>query len=429
MHKASQFLIAATASNSGKTTLSLGLARALYKRGLKVQPFKCGPDYIDTKYHAAAALTPSINLDTFLMSESHLRDLFAGYAQNKDACIVEGVMGLFDGYDKMRGSSGHIAQLLDIPVILVINAAAMAYSCVAILTGFKNFVPDINIAGVIFNFVSSAGHYSYLQTAAQDAGVEPLGWLPKNAAIQVPSRHLGLAIENAGDEFAAQAAELMEQHVDIDRLLALTAKAIPPPPAVPAVTPGNLKIAVAQDAAFNFIYHENLRALERLGRVTYFSPLNDAALPQADLVYLPGGYPEMHLERLSRNKPMLQSLRDYIEQGGKLWAECGGMLYLGRAVSDANGVEWPMAGVFPYKATMQNAKLTLGYRSFTYNGTPCAGHEFHYSTVINPPPSLTQQYNAQDEPVNTGLWRYKNALAGYTHIYWAEHNQLLRLFG
>ena len=201
--RTSQFLIGAASSGSGKTTFTLGLLRALKNRGLKVQPFKCGPDYLDTKHHAAAAGQTSYNLDTFMASATHVQEVYARHSRTADICITEGVMGLFDGYDNMAGSSAELAGLLHLPVILVVNARSTAYTVAAILYGFKHFRPDIQIAGAVFNFVGSESHYTYLQQACRDAGVEALGYLPKCKGIEIPSRHLGLNIDS---EFADRIA-------------------------------------------------------------------------------------------------------------------------------------------------------------------------------------------------------------------------------
>lgn len=434
MDKISRFLISATTSGSGKTTLTLGLLRALKNRGLKTQPYKCGPDYIDTKYHDMASGNHSINLDIFLASTDHVKSIYAKHSSDKNACIVEGVMGLYDGYDRMQGSSAQIAELLDIPVVLVINAKSMAYSSAALLYGFKNFYKNINVVGVIFNFVASESHYSYLKDACEDVGLVSLGHLPKDTHVEIPSRHLGLNIEKEFifDEFADKVATLIEKHIDVDRLLEITStkKTVSTPTEI-AETKGNLNIAVAHDEAFNFIYHENIEYLKRLGSVTFFSPISDNSLPlDSDLVYLPGGYPEVYLAELSDNKPMLESIRSYIENDGKLIAECGGMMYLSSAIADKDGVQYPMAGILKQTATMQNMKLKLGYRSFNYRGQCIKGHEFHYSRIEDPEnrvSSITQIYNAKGMEVDTKLIRYKNTIAGYTHIYWSELD-LMKLF-
>ena len=430
-----QILIGAASSGSGKTTFTLGLLRALKNRGLNVQPFKCGPDYIDTKYHTLAAGAESVNLDSYLSSEAHLRYLYSAYGGDADVCLTEGVMGLFDGYDGMLGSSAAIAETLNLPVVLVVNAKAAAYSVAPLIYGFKNFRKDIRIAGVIFNMVGSAAHYEYLLEACRDVGVECFGYLPKLKEIEIPSRHLGLTLDEkfAFDAFADKVAALIEEHVDIERILKCMAEEFPvdnaarPVAGQPVVSCG-LRIAVARDEAFNFSYRENIAQLQRLGQVEFFSPMKDAEFPPADLVYLPGGYPEFWLPQLSNNHSMLQSIRDYAEGGGKLLAECGGMMYLCRAITGMDGVTYPMAGVLSQEATMEQMKLRLGYRQFTYNGISMRGHEFHYSRIVpstaDTLPSVADLYSAKGMETGTPLYRYKNVIAGYTHLYWGEMNLL-----
>lgn len=215
-----QLLIGAATSGSGKTTFTMGLLRALSRRGLRVQPFKCGPDYIDTQFHSIAAGRESVNLDTWLASPEHVREVFARYSAGSDAAVIEGVMGLFDGYDRMRGSSAEIAALLDVPVVLVMNARSSAYTVAALLHGMKTFRPDVRIAGVVFNQVASESHYSFLKVAADDAGVPSLGWIPRTEGIEVPSRHLGLTIGMEQDisKLADLTADLIVKHVNLDQL-------------------------------------------------------------------------------------------------------------------------------------------------------------------------------------------------------------------
>lgn len=215
-----QLLIGAATSGSGKTTFTMGLLRALSRRGLRVQPFKCGPDYIDTQFHSIAAGRESVNLDTWMASPEHVCEVYAHYCEGADAAVIEGVMGLFDGYDRMRGSSAEIAALLDVPVVLVMNARSSAYTVAALLYGMKTFRPDIRIAGVVFNQVASESHYSFLKAAADDAGVPSLGWIPRTDGIEVPSRHLGLTIgmEQEINRLADLTADLIEQYIDLDQL-------------------------------------------------------------------------------------------------------------------------------------------------------------------------------------------------------------------
>ena len=420
-----QLLIGALHSGSGKTTFTMGILRALQRQGLQVQPFKCGPDYIDTRFHALAAGRESVNLDTWLASERHVRDLYARYGADADACVVEGVMGLFDGYDRMAGSSAAIARLLDIPVVLVVGARSMAYTVAAQLHGMKTFLPGLRLAGVVFNQVSSENHFRFLAQACEDAGLRCFGWLPKVPDLEIPSRHLGLTLA-AGQEMERwidRAADLVTRCLDLPALLEAVRVAAAEAPAVASAAPGTLRIAVARDAAFNFTYRENLSRLSQLGQVRFFSPLAGDALPEADLVYLPGGYPELFAAELSSRRETMQQLRDYAESGGRILAECGGMIYLSRAIEGVEGGPYPLCGVLPFSATMDGARLHLGYRRLVdAAGREWRGHEFHYSAVTAPDalPSVAQQYDARGSAVVTPLYRYKNVIAGYTHLYWGE---------
>ncbi len=420
-----QLLIGALHSGSGKTTFTMGILRALQRQGLQVQPFKCGPDYIDTRFHALAAGRESVNLDTWLASERHVRDLYARYGADAQVCVVEGVMGLFDGYDRMAGSSAAIARLLDIPVVLVVGARSMAYTVAAQLHGMKTFLPGLRLAGVVFNQVSSENHFRFLAQACEDAGLRCFGWLPKVPDLEIPSRHLGLTLA-AGQEMERwidRAADLVTRCLDLPALLEAVCVAAAEAPAEASAAPGTLRIAVARDAAFNFTYRENLSRLSQLGQVRYFSPLAGDPLPEADLVYLPGGYPELFAAELSSRRETMQQLRDYAESGGRILAECGGMIYLSKAIEGVEGGPYPLCGILPFSATMDGARLHLGYRRFVdAAGREWRGHEFHYSAVTAPDalPSVAQQYDARGGAVATPLYRYKNVIAGYTHLYWGE---------
>jgi len=461
----------------------MGLLRALARRGLIVQPFKCGPDYIDTQFHDIAAGRESVNLDTWMASPEHIRQVYAHYCHGADAAVIEGVMGLFDGYDRMQGSSAQIAALLDVPVLLVVNARSTAYSVAALLHGFRTFRPDVRIAGVVFNQVASESHYAFLKAAADDAGVPSLGWIPRTEGIEVPSRHLGLTIgmEQEISALADRAADLIEHNADgsfcmndpdctelfgvsvsetIDARVAVNGRGpfcvskikegsshwpmdngIGPERSVVSDTdtpksswnialtlqgePSPMRIAVARDRAFNFAYRENLDRLVQMGQVVYFSPLAGDELPQgSDMVYLPGGYPELFAPELALNRMLASQLVQYAEAGGRILAECGGMMYLGKSLTDQEGRVWPMAGVLPIETTMQGAHLHLGYRSMTIGSTEFRGHEFHYSKIVQkgsgPNCTILGQSNAKGEKVDTELFRYKNVIAGYTHWYWGE---------
>ena len=418
------FLIAAPSSGQGKTTFTMGLLRALAERGLCVQPYKCGPDYIDTLFHQMASGRESVNLDTFMASPEHVKRIFSRYSVDADACVIEGAMGLYDGYDKSRGSAAEIAALLEVPLVLVVDAKSMAYSVAALLHGIKTFRP-ITLAGVVFNRVGSERHYRFLLDACEEVGVRCFGYLPNNPLLQMPSRHLGLSLtgREACNHFIALAAKEVEEHVDIERLIDIgmvqtSDESIGCQTADSQTS--DKTIAIARDDAFNFTYRANIDALAQRGTIVFFSPLRDSVLPSCDLLYLPGGYPELYAKELTANSGMRQSIKDFAERGGHIVAECGGFMYL---CSDIDGLA--MCGVLPFKATMEGAKLYLGYRQLEAEGVSLRGHEFHYSTIhegVLPADveRIIGQCSASGSFVGTPIFRYKNVLAGYTHWYWAE---------
>jgi len=427
-----QFLIAAPSSNSGKTTVTQGLLRIFKNNGLSVQAFKCGPDYLDTKHHAWASGNVSINLDTFMSSEKYVQELYQKYSQNKDVSVVEGVMGLFDGAKKMKGSSAEIAERLNIPVILVVNAKATAYSVAPLLYGFKNFYKGINLAGVIFNFVSGESHYQFLKDACEDVGVEALGYVKKNEEISLPSRHLGLQISSTDkyEDKIEQIASHINETVNVERLMEITCKDITVPDQIESNKKGKLKIAVAKDEAFNFTYHENLKALEKLGNIEYFSPIRDQKLPEADLLYFAGGYPELYLKELSKNTKLKSQILNYCENGGKVLAECGGMMYLSDSIVDKESNKYPMIGFFKQSASMENMKLHLGYRKINLNGVELFGHEFHYSHLNGAEENLSigEVYSARGKKLDTHIFKKKNTIASYIHFYGGEIDLIKVLF-
>ena len=422
-------------SGSGKTTVARGLMALFVKQGYKVQPFKCGPDYIDTKFHEAVCGRPSINLDTFMATPEHVRQLFARYAEGADVCIVEGMMGLYDGYDRDGGSSAEIARVLGLPVVLVVDAKSAAYSMAALLYGFTHFTPPprtpepphpLHIAGVIFNKVGSSKHAAMLWQVCDDLHIDCLGCVPKSAELEQGSRYLGLDFSDLSDnshalEAEKQLTQILEQSLDLDRLLALGVC----PEQTPSLVGANydfarskLRVLTALNSeSFSFLYQE---ALDRFRFVRFFDPEKDVPdFSDIDMLYLPGGYPEKHLEALVANEACRRAIRDYAERGGGVVAECGGMMYLCRSIVTDDG-EWPMCGVLPYRITArrQDRRLSLGYRHFSLDGCDYRGHEFHYTRFMDEvPQSACQVYNAKCEPVDTPVFRYKNVLASYTHLY------------
>ncbi|MDA3853396.1 MAG: cobyrinate a,c-diamide synthase, partial [Bacteroidales bacterium] len=421
----SAFLIAGPKSNSGKTIITLGIIKALVSRGLSVQPFKCGPDYIDPMHHESVAGFKSYNLDVFMGDEHHIKDIFNSHSLESDLSIVEGVMGLFDGAQKAKGSSAAIAKLLNLPVILVVDAASTAYSIAPLLYGFKHFDKAVNIAGVIFNKVGSASHYSFLKDAADDVGVCSLGYIPKSEGLNMPSRHLGLMMPQEVDTKSPidVAAELIEKHIDLEAIIEQFKVEIPQGKSVIKPPHTSRIFAVAQDEAFNFIYPANIDALKQLGEVKFFSPLHDKELPEVDLVWLPGGYPELFAKALSDNTEMRKQINIFAENGGAIIAECGGMMYMGKSLINNEKEDLPMCGVFDYSSSAQNMKLTLGYRKVNFEGLQLLGHEFHYSKLEKDDQALQANYkalSARDTEVGMKVYRYQSVWSSYMHLYLGE---------
>ncbi len=423
----SAFLIAAPKSNSGKTMVSLALMQTLVKRRITVQPFKCGPDYIDPMYHAQISGRASYNLDSWMASGEHVRSVFCRKLPRPGVVLVEGVMGLFDGACKDEGSSAEIARLLGIPVILVVDAASMAYSAAPLLSGFRNFDKRLRIAGVIFNKVNGESHYRFLKEAAEDAGVEPLGYLPRDERLTVQSRHLGLHLPGENSPAIIEtASELVEKHVAVDRLLKLTEWERTSEPENHFHPQKQITIALACDDAFNFTYAINLDVLEQMGKVVRFSPLVDAMLPDADLLWLPGGYPELFSRQLAGNTAMRKAVSDFVENGKPVIAECGGMMYLGREIIGENGVGEEMCGIFNFATTFQDKKLHLGYRKIELGDFALKGHEFHYSHLICNEEAAVgfKVKNAREITVDMPVFRYKNCWASYIHLYLGEEGKM-----
>ena len=419
MSNKTAFMIAAPTSGSGKTTIARGLMQWFTQNGYRVQPFKCGPDYIDTKFHTAVCGRPSVNLDTFMTTPAHVRALFAHYGTDADICIVEGMMGLYDGYDRELGSSYDIARVLDIPVILVVDAKSAAYSMAALLSGFIHFRGDVRIAGIIFNKVGSQRHINMLREVCDELHVKCLGYLPKSPDLEQNSRYLGLDFSQLPE--SDQLTALLEENIDLPSLKSLTTTLLDE---VESKTRNcefrhlETKTLIARNhESFSFIYQETL---DQFGDVIFFDPEKDVpTFDGIDLLYLPGGYPEKHLEALVANQACLHAIKKFAEDGGRIVAECGGMMYLCQAIITDDG-SFPMCGVLPYSITARKAdrKLSLGYRQFTLDGKTYRGHEFHYTQFIgDTPESITQVYNAKGEPVPTPIFRYHNVLASYTHLY------------
>ena len=433
-----QFLISSIGPGNGKTIFAMGLIHALRKRGMKVQPYKCGPEITDTQLLTLSADNEAVNLDEWLTTYTHIQHTYNKYGEKADACIIEGNGALFDGYKRMQGSSAEIAKLLNVPVVLLVNARMAGYSIASIIYGFKHFHPQVKIVGVVFNQITSSAHYSYLKEACFDAGVDCLGYLPYNAEFKLPSKHssITLTTKRTMDTQINLIADDIEKNVNINRLLMNCNRNFPCQYTLPyssdietetaIPTSQQIKIAIARDPAFNFIYKENIARLSIYGKISYFSPVYGSDLPEADLIYLPGGYPELFARQLHRRHKLKNALKEYAEKGGKILAECGGMAFLGRSITaKEGGTSYEMCNILPLDFTI-NSKLNSGYRKMTYNGVELRGYEFHYSVTNNAENSLiaTQATNIKGTNVDLPLYRYKNIIASYGHWYWEDKDIL-----
>jgi cobyrinic acid a,c-diamide synthase len=376
-------LIAGTHSGAGKTTIMFALEALAKQKGLTVQPFKGGPDYIDPGFHQQASGRACRNLDLFLLSPETVKQSFAKNSQDADLSLIEGMMGLFDGKNaEGEGSSAQIAKLLDLPVILVLDGAGMAGSAAAVVLGFQTFDPSVHLAGIIFNRVNTGGHFQYLKRAVESrTGIPCLGYLPKDQALAIPERHLGLA-PGAAETQITLAAKSLEPHLDWNKFLEVTQiKRCQAPSLAPFGVRENFRVVVARDEAFSFYYEDNFDLLREAGaELCFFSPLMDSKLPEnLDLLYFGGGFPELYAERLAANLPMLESVRSF---EGKIYAECGGLMYLAESFG-----EHALAGLIPGKIKMAERLQRFGYKeleaardTFLFpKGKKLRSHEFHHS--------------------------------------------------
>lgn len=422
-------VVAGTHSGSGKTTVTLGLMAALAKRGLRVQPFKCGPDFIDPTLHRLATGRVSRNLDCWMSSVPFVRDCFRRHVAEADIAVAEGVMGCFDGGES---SSGALAKVLRLPLVLVVDVRSMAESVAAMVKGFETLDPDLQLAGVILNRVGSSRHLELLTGALQKhCRAEVLGYLPRDTDFTIPDRHLGLHMgEEApiSEEALGKLAATVEEYINLDRLIALAAVdggvSGPTSPLLEAENK-KVRIGVARDRAFCFYYQDNLDILAAAGaELVEFSPLDDSALPEGlQGLYLGGGYPELYAPQLAANDSMRAVIREWSESGKPVYAECGGFMYLTQGIIDLDGNEHPMVGVYPVKSRMKKGRTSLGYRQATLSGssffgeagTVLRGHEFHYSTVDALPESVERVYRLADGSAEG--YRVNNTLGGYLHLH------------
>jgi cobyrinic acid a,c-diamide synthase len=403
---------------------------ALHRRGLRVQGFKVGPDFIDPRFHRAATGRPGRNLDGWMLSRAANLEMFGRAIQDADVAVIEGVMGLFDGKSSssLAGTTAEIALWLKAQPVLVIDGSAMAASAAAIVHGFDTLVPELRLSAVVCNNVAGEKHYAYLRDAiAARCRPAPIGFLPRDPSFTIPERHLGLhlAHEALTDDRIGRLAEWIEAHLDLDRLLELSALSETSAVVAPVQRAVRTRIGIARDAAFCFYYHDNLETLRTLGaELVDFSPLADRTLPQdLDGIYLGGGYPEVHAEALSSNVSMRAAVAEFIANDAPVYAECGGFMYLTQSIVDAEGRSWPMAGIFPTIARMQNRLAKLGYIEVEASEAVCwlapgeraRGHEFRYSVIDPMPTTVDRVYR---EPAKG--YRVRSVLASYVHLHFGS---------
>ncbi|WP_088102335.1 cobyrinate a,c-diamide synthase [Halalkalibacter urbisdiaboli] len=435
-----RMVIAGTNSGVGKTTITLGLMAALLKQGHTIQGFKCGPDYIDPSYHSTLTKRKSRNLDSWMLSADWVNDIFVDASQGADFSLIEGVMGLYDGKSPLsdNGSTAEISMLLEAPVLLAVNIASMSRSAAAIVKGYQQLNPNVNIAGVMLNQAGSERHADLCKQAIeQECDIPVIGFLKKGDVPSIPSRHLGLipALERGEHQsFFDELADVFTKQVDLEAIkqLARTAPELTYKTAsfTQKPKPASVKIAVAYDSAFNFYYEENFTLLRQAGaELVFFSPLNGDGLPQCDGLYIGGGFPEEFAKELAANEQLKKDIREKLADGMPTLAECGGYMYLGEQLRNSEEGSFTMAGVIPMNVAMQKKRAALGYRDVTLledtfllkKGEAIRGHEFHYS--------MAEYVGKQSAIYETKGLRgvkeegfYKNQLvAGYTHLHFGSN--------
>lgn len=443
-----KFLIAGVTSGSGKTTAVLGILKALNEK-YKIQSYKVGPDYVDTKFHTRITNRPTRNLDNYLVPDPQvLNYLFTADTENIDLGIVEGVMGLYDGLgtDKDAYSTASIAKQLNIPVILVINARATSTSAAAILKGFIDFDEKVPIKGVIVNNVMSENHYKLVAGAIHRyLNLPVLGYLPHDATVSLPSRQLGLVPDDElpdVDRKITKIAESVKKHVDLDKLLSLAA----PTPKIFAdpfdIQRVNLRLGIAKDEAFNFYYADNLRLLKKAGvKLVPFSPINDQHLPKVDALYFGGGYPEEFASELAGNQSLKREIREFSLADKPIYAECGGLMYLGKVLKQGEN-EFPMVGIFNGVSEMTPRLKKFGYCE-AYPQINCllgnkdqkiVGHEFHHSTFkqldqqLKPVLIMKKVRDGQVVDTWSGGYQVRKTFASYLHVHFYQDAKLFTQF-
>jgi cobyrinic acid a,c-diamide synthase len=440
-----RLLVAGTHSSVGKTTVALGMMAALRRQGLRPAPFKAGPDYIDPSLHAQAAGRPSRNLDVWLLDARALRGVFRRGVRQSDVAVIEGVMGLYDGIGATQdASTAAVARALDCPVVLVLDVQAMSGTAAALVLGCQRMDPGVRLAGVILNRVGSEGHLAATSEAIRAVtGLPVLGSLPNDPSVVIPERHLGLVPSAEGGIASHKLdhlADVVGSRFDLAhiRRIAEAAPALPPDKAAVSIGPvtEHVRIGVAQDRAFGFYYQDSIDLLAENGaEIVPFSPIGDRSLPP-DLggVYIGGGFPELYAREIQANSSLRASVENHVRHGRPIYAECGGLMALGRTLTTFEGERLQMLGILPVDSRMQHERLTIGYREVESlrplplmpAGTRVRGHEFHWSVADDPPPDLAA-YRIAGENRLEGVC-VGRTLGSYVHLNMAGAPDLARHF-
>lgn len=442
-----RLVIAANHSGAGKTTIVTGLLAALAGRGLKVQSYKVGPDYIDPGYHRLASGKPAHNLDTWLLPAEKMVSIFADTSANNDIVIIEGVMGLHDGGRSGISSTAAIAKLLNAPVVLVLDARSMGESAAATALGYKLYDPEVNFAGVIINRIGSESHHMMISEALERLNIPVLGAIKRNAALTMPERHLGLTpvTEHDAGQTLQILSEQINRQVSIDQIIKVAQQA-PPLRWVSKQQEqsgaSGIRIGVAMDDVFTFYYSQSLDALVAAGaELVPFSPLQDTSLPDVDGLILGGGFPEMFVEQLAANHKIRQAIARVGRQGMPIYAECGGLMYLCRQITDFSGRSHEMTGLVPATCVMQSKLETVGYveaaalrdNVLCQAGEVIRGHEFHFSRMVPDDADTAFPWAFQFKKIRTGAtypggFMTDNILASYLHLHFAGNEKMARRF-
>jgi cobyrinic acid a,c-diamide synthase len=435
----SRVVIAGVTSGVGKTTVAVGIMHALRNRGLRVQPFKVGPDFIDPSYHTLVTKRNSRNLDVWMMGKRGVLDCFASACENADIAVIEGVMGLFDGVSGKTdfASTAHVAKILDAPIVLVVDASKGARSIAAIILGFLHFDRKLRIAAVILNNIGGQRHANYISEAlAGTVKIPVVGILTRNSDIKMEERHLGLVpaleLRESKRDIIIRTARSISESIDVNRILSLCSKSSLPDALDHLKRPARARIAVALDESFNFYYADNLIALKRSGaQIVFFSPVRDQKLPVGvHGIILGGGFPEVLADRLEKNRTMVSSIRRSVEEGMPVYGECGGLMYLTRSITGYKGEKKArkMAGIVEAD-TLMTGRLTLNYTDADCEGpvfgkTHLRGHEFHYSSIENIASDSRFAYSMKKGKGVTGnqdgFIINENSLAAYMHLHFAN---------